>query len=113
LYGEGNAAPVLRSVGRFGVGSGLPAYSASFGLGSNVSTRAAAAEENVDDVLAVGAARCLGAAARHSWYAQMVPQPGLLHRSAAAAASSAAAGRDTEAVIGVNQPKAEAESGRD
>src|SRR5438093_918068 len=32
------AAPVLRSVRRFAVGSGLPAYLARSGLGSNVST---------------------------------------------------------------------------
>src|SRR6266568_447392 len=38
LKGEGNAAPVLRSVLRFGLGSGLPANLASDGLGSNVST---------------------------------------------------------------------------
>src|SRR5438270_6064896 len=38
LNGEGNAAPVLRSVRRFAVGSGFPAYLASAGLGSNVST---------------------------------------------------------------------------
>jgi hypothetical protein len=38
LKGEGNAAPVRRSVRRFVVGSGLPAYFASAGLGSNVST---------------------------------------------------------------------------
>ena len=35
--GEGNAAPVLRSV-RYVTGRGLPAYLASSGLGSNVST---------------------------------------------------------------------------
>src|ERR1700751_4757633 len=38
LKGEGKAAPVRRSVGRFGVGKGLPAYRASIGLGSKVST---------------------------------------------------------------------------
>src|SRR5579862_9196115 len=38
LKGEGNAAPVLRSVGRFSIGSNLPAYLSSDGLGSNVST---------------------------------------------------------------------------
>src|SRR3954470_14198188 len=38
LNGDGNAAPVLRSVGRLGVGSGLSAYRSSSGLGSNVST---------------------------------------------------------------------------
>src|ERR1700720_4299516 len=37
LNGEGNAAPVFRSVGKFGVGNSLPAYLASAGLGSNVS----------------------------------------------------------------------------
>ena len=36
--GERRAAPVLRSVRRFGAGSGLPWYFASNGLGSNVST---------------------------------------------------------------------------
>src|SRR4051794_25310789 len=38
LYGEGNAAPVRRSVRRCGMGNGLPAYLARDGLGSNVST---------------------------------------------------------------------------
>ena len=38
LNGEAKAAPVLRSVGRFGVGSGLPGYLVRSGLGSNVST---------------------------------------------------------------------------
>ncbi len=38
LNGEGNAAPVLRSVIRLPVGSSLPAYFASAGLGSKVST---------------------------------------------------------------------------
>src|SRR5437867_2907231 len=38
LNGEGNAAPVLRSVGRLPVGSGLLAYLSSAGLGSKVST---------------------------------------------------------------------------
>src|SRR5262245_17757353 len=35
---EGKALPVLRSVRRFGVGSGLPAFFCSAGLGSKVST---------------------------------------------------------------------------
>src|SRR5208283_1097697 len=37
LKGEGNALPVRRSVARFGMGSDLPTYLASMGLGSNVS----------------------------------------------------------------------------
>src|SRR6185312_3298695 len=37
LNGEGNAAPVLRSVRRFSVGRAWPAYFSSDGLGSNVS----------------------------------------------------------------------------
>ena len=38
LKGDGNAAPVLRSVPRFGRGSILPAYFSRSGLGSKVST---------------------------------------------------------------------------
>ena len=38
LNGDRIAAPVLRSVRRFGFGSGLPWYLSSSGLGSNVST---------------------------------------------------------------------------
>src|SRR5580658_7002523 len=38
LKGEGKAAPVLRSVGRFSIGNSLPAYFSSDGLGSKVST---------------------------------------------------------------------------
>src|ERR1700741_4510243 len=38
LNGDANAAPVLRSVGKFSIGSNLPAYLSSAGLGSNVST---------------------------------------------------------------------------
>ena len=38
LNGEGNAAPVRRSVARFFVGSGFPAYLSSSGFGSKVST---------------------------------------------------------------------------
>src|SRR6185436_14787423 len=38
LNGDGKAAPVLRSVRRYSPGSGLPAYFASIGFGSNVST---------------------------------------------------------------------------
>src|SRR6266581_3773546 len=38
LNGEGNAAPVFRSVARLAVGRSLPAYFSSAGLGSNVST---------------------------------------------------------------------------
>src|SRR5690242_13914591 len=38
LKGEGKAAPVLRSVGRLPVGSGLSAYFSSSGLGSKLST---------------------------------------------------------------------------
>src|ERR1700722_19216921 len=38
LNGEGKAAPVLRSVGRFSIGNNLPAYFSSDGLGSKVST---------------------------------------------------------------------------
>src|SRR5918911_5388222 len=38
LNGEGKAAPVRRSVRRLGPGRGLPAYFASRGLGSKVST---------------------------------------------------------------------------
>src|SRR5918995_1617294 len=38
LKGDGNAAPVLRSVLRLVVGSGLPAYFCKSGLGSKVST---------------------------------------------------------------------------
>ena len=34
---EGNAAPVVRSVGRLGIGNILPAYFSNAGLGSNVS----------------------------------------------------------------------------
>src|SRR5215469_1568724 len=36
--GDFSRLPVLRSVLRFPVGTGLPLYSSSFGLGSNVST---------------------------------------------------------------------------
>jgi hypothetical protein len=38
LNGEGKAAPVLRSVGRFSRGSGLPANFCNGGLESKVST---------------------------------------------------------------------------
>src|SRR5437899_9206565 len=38
LYGEGNAAPVFRSVFKFSIGNCLPAYFSSAGLGSKVST---------------------------------------------------------------------------
>ena len=38
LKGEGKAAPVLRSVGKFSIGSAFPAYLSSDGLGSKVST---------------------------------------------------------------------------
>src|SRR5437867_4798906 len=38
LNGDGNAAPVFRSVGRLPVGSGLLAYLSRAGLGSKVST---------------------------------------------------------------------------
>jgi hypothetical protein len=38
LNGDGYAAPVLRSVRRFSIGRFLPAYLASEGFGSNVST---------------------------------------------------------------------------
>ena len=51
LNGEGNAAPVLRSVRRF-FGIGLPAHFSSAGLGSKVSTwTGAAVHEQVDDAL--------------------------------------------------------------
>src|SRR3954465_8136385 len=38
LKGEGNAAPVRRSVFKFSMGNNLPAYLASDGLGAKVST---------------------------------------------------------------------------
>src|SRR5882672_11553096 len=38
LNGEGNAAPVLRSVLMYSPGNGLPAYFSSEGLGSKLST---------------------------------------------------------------------------
>ena len=59
VNGEGNAAPVRRSV--FSVmGIGLPAYLDSDGFGSNVSTcRHAAVHDQVQDALGLGRQRRL------------------------------------------------------